>query len=79
MRRKVRKQEQSLFRVNHFHAAVQLHRSVKALNLRDDIKQQVNKFAVKDKAVIPASVAVMVFKEEEPNSDDDLNVFDAIE
>ncbi|RLN21075.1 hypothetical protein BBJ28_00010562 [Nothophytophthora sp. Chile5] len=42
--RKIRKQEQSMFRINHFNAATLLHRSVRSLIFREDLRRDVRSF-----------------------------------
>lgn len=71
LHRNVKKQEQSLFRVNHFHAASLLHRAVKSLMLRDDLRQQVVKFAARSHEAEAAITPVDKFEDEHRDSDSD--------
>lgn len=59
-----------MFRVNQFHAASFIHKSVKALMLRDDLRQQVDKFVAKRESAASSS-SVIPFESRVPKPDDD--------
>jgi len=65
---KIRKLERMTYRLNHIHAAVMLHDSVKSLIFRDELRARVQKFADLTHAVLHAHPQA---EGEDPMDDED--------
>ncbi|RLN91051.1 hypothetical protein BBJ28_00004364 [Nothophytophthora sp. Chile5] len=70
--RKIRKQEQSMFRVNHFNAATLLHRSVRSLIFREELRRDTRITTFSDRSLATSGMeeAVQSTKENERRSQD---------